>query len=179
MTTMRQWIAVMVAGGLALGAAACERRTGGSDTQADVAAVPAPDTTAEALWAHLSAADYQATWALWPGKGKLYPGTEPHGMLLTTYVNQAALDVVTARSGSLPVGAVIVKENHMPDSTLAAVTVMYKAAAGYDTEHRDWFWLKRNADGTIDMQGRGGMCATCHAAQASNDYVFTGPLMPQ
>ncbi len=137
--------------------------------------VAQPDTTAAALWAHLEQARYQ-TWAMWPGKGRLYNGTEPHGMRLTTYVNALGLDAVTNKAGTMPAGAIVVKENYMPDSTLAAVTVMYKAAAGYDAANNNWFWMKRNADGTVEAQGRVPMCAGCHAQKKANDYIVTGPL---
>ncbi len=31
---------------------------------------------------------YKKNFELWPGKGEMYPGKEPHGSLLTTYVNE-------------------------------------------------------------------------------------------
>lgn len=133
-----------------------------------------PDTTAGALWAHLEQADYR-TWPLWPGKATLYTGTEPHGMLLTTYLNGAALDAVTNKAGRMPAGAVIVKENYMPDSTLAAITIMYKAP-GYNSQVGDWFFMKRLADGTVEASGRVAGCQGCHASKAANDYLFTGSL---
>lgn len=133
-----------------------------------------PDTTATALWAHLEESGY-TEWATWPGKERLYAGTEPHGMLLTTYVNALALDAITNRAGALSAGAIVVKENYMPDSTLAAVTVMYKAD-GYNPEFNDWFFVKRLADGTVEASGRVGMCQGCHSQVAGNDYLFTGSL---
>lgn len=134
-----------------------------------------PDTSAVALWAHLEEADYRENWSLWPDKGELYPGTEPHGMLLTTYLNPLALDAVTNKAGALSAGAIVVKENYMPDSTFAAVTVMYKSA-DYDPEHNDWFWTKRLADGTVEAAGRVAMCFGCHAGGADNDYLMTAPI---
>lgn len=138
------------------------------------AAVQLPDTTAEAVWGYLETQDYRS-WPLWPGKGKLYPGTEPHGMLLTTYLDPVALDAVTNKAGALPAGSFVVKENYAPDSTLAAVTVMYKAG-GYNPEHNNWFWMKRLTDGTVEASGRVVMCQGCHGAMADNDYIMTGPL---
>ncbi len=136
--------------------------------------VAGPDTTAGALWAHLEQANYR-TWPMWPGKTALYEGTEPHGMLLTTYLNGMALDAITNKAGTMPVGAVVVKENYMPDSTLAAITIMYKAA-GYNPQFGDWFFVKRLADGTVEASGRVTGCQTCHASKAANDYLFTGSL---
>ncbi len=134
-----------------------------------------PDTTGAALWTYLESADYRANWELWPDKGELYAGQEPHGALLTTYLNPVAHEALTGMAGSMPNGAIIVKENYMPDSTLAATTVMYKVD-GFDPEHSNWYWLKVVADGTIEVQGRGAGCIACHSGQADNDYVFTGSL---
>ncbi|GIV62221.1 cytochrome P460 family protein [Rhodocaloribacter litoris] len=146
-------------------------------------AMPAPpDTTGAAVWAYLQEVGYRDNWARWPGKGELYAGQEPHGMLLTTYLNPAAREALTARAGTMPPGAIIVKENYMPDSTLAAVTVMYKVA-GYNPAHNDWFFSKHLPDGTLDrspegmaLEGRVPGCQNCHGGRKANDYIFTGAL---
>lgn len=148
--------------------------------RAQQARAPAlPDTTGAALWSYLQQVNYPSTWTMWPGKGRLYRGQEPHGMLLTTYLSPLAHDALTNRAGRFPANAIVVKENYGPDSTLAALTVMYKVA-GYDTAHADWFWVKFLPDGSVDMngmaQGRVDMCIGCHQAQAANDYIFTGSL---
>jgi len=161
---------------LLAGACASADRADSAPESAAAAAAPAPDTTGAGLWAYLEAAPY-TSWPMWPGREALYRGTEPHGMLLTTYVNQLGRDAISAGAGTMPVGAIVVKENYMPDSTLAAVTVMYKVA-GYAPEAGNWFWVKRNADGTIEAEGRVPMCQSCHASQADNDYLFTGALSP-
>lgn len=134
-------------------------------------AAMAPDTTDVALWEHLQADGYR-NWALWPGKGELYEGIEPHGMRLTTYVNALALGALTNGSATMPAGAIVVKENYMPDSTLAAITVMHKVT-GYAPGHADWFWSKYFPDGTAEASGRVEMCQVCHSARASVDYLFT------
>jgi hypothetical protein len=131
----------------------------------------APDTTAEALWAHLQDVDYRS-WPLFPGKGELYSGTEPHGMLLTTYVNRSARDALAGGAGSLPAGAILVKENYMPDSTFAAATVMHKVP-GYNTQNGDWFWAKYDANGRVEDAGRAPMCQQCHSAARQRDFVMT------
>ena len=88
-------------------------------------AVAEADTTGAAIWAHLQQSDYRSNWTLWPGKGELYTGQEPHGMLLTTYLNDLALQALSSGASSMAPGSIIVKENYMPDSTLAAVTTMF------------------------------------------------------
>ena len=119
--------------------------------------------------------DYEESWELWPGLGEKYPGSEPHGMLLTTYLNPAAYEALTGKKGSMPDGAIILKENYTPEGELAATTVMYKKS-GYDPEHNDWFWLKSLADGTVEKEGMVEGCLTCHGDVSNNDYVWTGPL---
>ena len=147
------------------------------------AAMADPDTTGAAIWAHLQDADYQQAWQLWPDKGQLYTGQEPHGMLLTTYLNDVAYDALTGDAAEMPPGAIIVKENYTPDSTLAAVTTMFKVA-GYNPDHSDWFFTKHLPDGALDqgpdgapLEGRLTGCQNCHRAQEANDYLFTSALV--
>ena len=167
-----RWLIVLMAA--ALPVAACDNGQEAGAQEAETAEAMAeapeqtrpmqalPDTTAQAVWAYLQEASYQS-WELWPEKGELYEGTEPHGMLLTTYLNGAAHEALTTGSGPMPNGAIIVKENYRPDSTLAAVTVMY-SAEGYDPDHNDYFWAKYQADGSVDAAGRVQSCISCHTA---------------
>jgi len=139
------------------------------------AAMPAAD--AEKLHQYLTKEKPYTEWKLWPGKGKLYKGTEPHGALLTTYVNDVALKSIKAKKG-LKDGSIIVKENYMPDKMLAAVTVMYKVK-GYNPEAGDIFWMKYAPDGKIEVSGKSGMadmCIGCHAKEKGNDYLYTGKV---
>src|SRR5574340_504825 len=50
--------------------------------------MPGPD--AEKLNQYINRYDPYTAWGMWPGKGKLYKGTEPHGALLTTFINDRA-----------------------------------------------------------------------------------------
>ena len=145
-------------------------------------AVAAADTTGAAIWAHLQESDYQSTWTLWPEKGEFYAGNEPHGMLLTTYLNDVALQSLNSGASLMAPGAIVVKENYMPDSTLAAVTTMFKVE-GYNPDVNDWFFTKHLASGELDqtptgmaMEGRLPGCTNCHGGVQSNDYLFSGPL---
>ncbi len=179
---MRLGLAV---GALAVGCAPADRAEPGESTRAEEAATPAPAAAttpgadAAALWSHLTSTDYGAQWALWPGKGRNYPGGEPHGATLTTYVNRAAADALAAGAPRMPAGAIIVKENYMPDGSLAAITTMSKIE-GYSPAAGDWFWVKYLPDGSVDeagaAQGRVSMCIQCHSGKADNDYIFTGQL---
>lgn len=133
---------------------------------------PPPDTSAAAVWSYLQAANYADGWEHWPGKTQLYTGIEPHGMLLSTYYNEMAGPSITSGDiATLPDRSIIVKENYMPDSTLAAVTVMYKVQ-GYNPEHGDWWWAKYDAAGVVETSGRAEMCIACHSG-SSGDYLLT------
>ena len=134
-----------------------------------------PDTTAASVLAYLDEVDYQESWELWPGLGEKYEGGDPHGMLLTTYLNPAAYDALDGKEGVMPDGAIIIKENYTPEGKLAASTVMYKKS-GYNPEHNDWFWVKALADGTVEKEGMVEGCQNCHGDVKENDYVWTGPL---
>lgn len=111
-------------------------------------------------------------WELWPGKGRLYPGSEPHGAYLTTYVNAAALEAITAKAGTLPGGAMVVKENYTPGKELAAITVMYKVN-DYNPDGGNWYWLKYTPDGTVEAEGKVDGCINCHSNVRSSDWMFT------
>lgn len=129
----------------------------------------APDTTEAAVWAYLQAQDYRS-WPLIPGTTEQYEGQQPHGALLTTRVSPGALAAMEAGE-SVPAGEMIVKNNFMPDGTLAATTVMYKTE-GFDPDHQNWWWLKKNADGSVDAAGRGQGCINCHMGAPGDDFRF-------
>lgn len=113
--------------------------------------MPAPE--GRALSEYITQINPYEQWPLWPGKDKFYQGIEPHGALLTTYVNDPALEGIEEHSGKVADGAIIVKENYMPDKMLAAVTVMYKKD-GFNPEAGDFFWLKYAPDGKILAEGK-------------------------
>ena len=134
-----------------------------------------PSADGVSLWNYIAVTKPYTKWSLWPGMGKLYKGQEPHGMLLTSYVSKDAKKVIKKKLGVFDPGAIIVKENYMPDKTLAAITVMYKVK-DYDPDAGDWFWAKYAPDGTVQAQGQPKGCINCHGAKNANDWVFTGNL---
>ncbi len=140
-------------------------------------AVGMPPATGASLQAYLDVQDYRETWALYPGKGKLYePETpSPHGALLTTYLNAAALQAIENKQGVLAGGSMIVKENYMLDGTYAGATVMYKVQ-GYDPSNNDWFWAKWGARATIEEEGKVQGCIACHGSKRDNDFIWTSSL---
>jgi hypothetical protein len=131
-----------------------------------------PGTTSSSLLGYLEGVDYQNNddWKLFPGSTEKYAGTDPHGMLLTTYVNPAAFEAIEAGETS-PSGSIIVKENYTPEGVLAATTTMYKSE-GYNPDHNDWYWIKVLADGTVEKEGQVMGCQDCHVD--ARDYIW-GP----
>jgi len=116
-----------------------------------------------------------------------YTGTHPHGAILDT------IEARTQVGGDE--GVVIIKRNYGgkdvnkanvandPKKYLKAVTVMFKRA-GYDSENKDWFWVKFAPDGSILKNPKGmalagrvakGMpkgCIACHKGAPGGDMVF-------
>ena len=96
-------------------------------------------------------------------------------MLLTTYLNETALDALNNKAGTLPVGSIVVKENYTPGGVLDATTVMYKVE-GYNPDVNDWFWAKVGVDGTVQAESQLVGCQACHGGKKDNDYIWTSPL---
>jgi hypothetical protein len=143
-----------------------------------------PEIAAE-LWTIIQTENYRDHWKMWPGKEALYKGSEPHGALLTTYLNSIGYEAVVKKEHELPPGTIIVKENYMPDKTLGAITVMYNLV-GFDPEHGNWFWVKYDSDGTpmkmenegktMTLAGKVTSCIGCHTASTSGiKYIMTIP----
>ena len=142
---------------------------------AEIRAPDPPEPSATALMEYLEEVDYRENWGLWPGLGEKYSAREPHGALITTYLNPLALDALMGKKGTMPEGAIIVKENYTSDGKFEAHTVMYKKA-WFNPDHNNWFWLKVLEDGTIKEEGRSESCLACHGQVEVNDYVWSGPL---
>jgi hypothetical protein len=145
---------------------------------------------AEQLWRQLAVARLVGAKAI---TSRPYEGVEPHGAILVTLQGDLTIGGDT---GDEHTGAVIVKNNYMgesvsvssvsdnPDLNLAAVTVMFRRAEGYDSENLDWFWAKYSPDGSLQtnpagvrLAGRIGKnpqdaCIACHKFAPGDDYVF-------
>lgn len=138
-----------------------------------------PGADGDELWSYLEEEGYQNNWTLWPGLGEKYEGAEPHGMLLTTYVNDIALEALQNDQIPMPEGAIVVKENYMPDDgPLDAITTMYKVD-GFNPDANDWFWLKNDPDGVIEVQGVVDGCIQCHAGAGADDFDYLWTLRDQ
>lgn len=117
-----------------------------------------------------------------------YSGMHPHGAVLDTMDSQVTVkghtgDVVVKKNFG---GEGITKEAvaNDPNKWLKAVTVMFRREKGFDTDNKDWFWVKYTADGSVMKNPKGmalagrvakGMpegCIACHAGAPGKDMVF-------
>ncbi len=136
--------------------------------------IPLPGPDASKLYEYITKYKPYTSWELWPGRGKLYKGTQPHGVFLTTYLNDAGMAGLK-KGKPLPDGTIIAKENYGADKNFSALTVMYKIK-GYNPGAADWFWAKYDAAGNVLLSGRAEPCIRCHEQKKDNDYIFTGEL---
>ena len=126
------------------------------------------------FWDFLQNARYK-NWAPWPGQnGDFYKGESPHGAFLKMYIDRTA----ASDPKNLPHGSIIIKENYGPDKkTLMAITIMYRSK-GYDSEHRDWYWVKYDPNGNVAMKGNMRLagkvagCIECHSGAHGDDFLF-------
>jgi hypothetical protein len=133
-----------------------------------------PKVDAQALWTHISTESPYLDWSLWPGTDE-YSEATVHAKYVTTYVNPAAKKAIEEKRGTLPDGAIIVKENYKADKTLAAIAVM-KKVDGYDPKINDWFFAKYKPSGEVDKEEKISKCTNCHREVSENDYIFTDKL---
>ncbi|NJD55616.1 MAG: hypothetical protein FIA94_04325 [Nitrospirae bacterium] len=145
------------------------------ETQPAETQVVLPGANAAKLYDYITKQKPYTSWEMWPGKGKMYKGTQPHGDFLTTYVNDAAMSGIKAKKGSMPDGSIIAKENYGADKKFAALTVMYKIK-GYNPAAADWFWAKYDGGGKIVASGKAEACIRCHEMNKGNDYIYSGQL---
>ena len=141
------------------------------------AMVEMPGAEAGELWKFITETSPYTEWAFWPDYEGYQPGNSPHGAILRVYVDEHGIwNIADKMKSSMDNGVVIVKENFMPDTTLAAITVMYKVE-GFNPEVGDWFWAKYSPDGTVAASGTPAGCIGCHGGKvANNDYIFTGSI---
>ncbi len=145
------------------------------ETQPAETQVPLPGADAVKLYEYLTKQKPYTSWELWPGKGTMYKGTQPHGEFLTTYVNDTAMFGIRDKKGIMSDGTIIAKENYGADKKFTALTVMYKIK-GYNPSAANWFWAKYDGGGKVLASGRVEACITCHVAKKGNDFIYTETL---
>jgi hypothetical protein len=126
-----------------------------------------PQVDGKSLWDRITVLSPYDKWDQWPDHAGMQSGSAPHGPLHIVYVNKTGL----RKGHPKPCGTIIVKENFMPDKTLAAITVMYKVK-GYNSAAGDWFWVKYAPDGKVQKEGKPAGCVNCHMGRANNDFIM-------
>ncbi len=129
-----------------------------------------PGADANKLYDYITKYKHYASWELLPGKGQFYKGKEPHGSLLTTYVNSPASDAVKKKE-KMADTSMIVMENYTADKRLDALTVMYKIK-GYNPSAGNWFWAKYDPQGQVIASGKVDACIGCHGKMKDEDYIY-------
>jgi hypothetical protein len=120
------------------------------------------------IWRRISQDKPYTEYDFWPDVEGIMEGNAPHGAFIQTFVNEKALRPTET---GYPYGSLIIKENYMPDTTLAKLTIMYKVK-GYDPQSGDWFWAVYRPDGTVEGEGKIQSCIGCHSVRADQDHVF-------
>ncbi|MGO9612351.1 MAG: cytochrome P460 family protein [Dissulfurispiraceae bacterium] len=168
---MKKTLVTMLVMGLVLGFAFTASAI--HDLLPDGLKVIEPGADAEKLYNYITKPkSYSSSWNLLPGTQQFYSGNQPHGSLLITYVNDAALSSIKSMQ-EMPFGSCIVNEEYSADKQLTGITVMYKVK-DYNPEGGDWFWAKyAPPDGYVVASGKVESCIVCHDAQKDNNYLFS------
>jgi hypothetical protein len=142
--------------------ALCSVAYGIHETPQDGEKIPVPGANAAKLYRYITLPKrYSDTWKVWPEKGKMYTGKQPHGSFLTTYLNKEAMGSLKA-GDALADGSIIVEESYGPDKKLEALLVAYKIK-GYSPETGDWFFAKFSPlNGYVLESGKDASCTKCH-----------------
>jgi hypothetical protein len=91
--------------------------------------------------------------------------------------NPLASDSYTTATYPLPVGSVVVGEEHSDPScgSLKGYYLMAKEKPGYDSAAADWHWQKLDVNQRIGQDGKLQTCSSCHAKCATSDYLCSPP----
>ncbi|MGL1892158.1 MAG: cytochrome P460 family protein [Spirochaetaceae bacterium] len=122
------------------------------------------------LWNRITNETDYNTYSYMPGQEGLKNGQSPHGVLHKIFANKILLDGLPAKSGTVPYGSIIVKENYTSDEELDKLTVMVKVK-DYNPEAGDWFWAAIKPNGEILAEGTPKGCLSCHSGVKYNDYI--------
>ena len=140
----------------------------GHERTTGVSSLEAAEPADQAIFAWLEGERYRETWELLPGTLPLQPGTGPHGALLTMYGDPVAMEAIERGASSMPVGAAILVEDFLADSTLSSISVMVRVD-DLDPDSAGWEFARFGPAGEIEA-GPMDACRSCHVQQP--DFVF-------
>ncbi len=91
--------------------------------------------------------------------------------------NDVAAVPYTAGNYPLPVGSVVVAEQHTEAScsSLNGFYLMAKEKPGYDPLAGDWHWQRLDLFQRVLEDGRLSTCSSCHAQPTCNDFLCSPP----
>lgn len=110
------------------------------------------------------------SWNLIPGSKAKVAGAGPHGDFITSYGNDIAQKAISSNAGSMPDGAIIVKDNFTKEKEYRSTVVMKKVDG-------KWFWGLLKPYGQARQAGYGeegermDTCGKCHLG-AKRDGVY-------
>ena len=93
------------------------------------------------------------------------------------FANDVASDPYSTASYPLPVGSVVVAEEHGDPScnSLVGFKLMAKENAGYDSAAGDWHWQELDANQRIVQDGHLTKCSSCHAQSQCSGFLCSQP----
>lgn len=143
------------------------------DTLPTVAETAPPGLTGNALFKLITEDDPYQQWSQFPNVQGTVESMAPHGPMARIFINKQVEDALKDFAGSLPDGAIIVKENlgESESDKADALTIMWKVE-GFDADNNDWFWANISPDGEVAAEGQVATCSGCHAGARNNDFVF-------
>ena len=124
----------------------------------------------------------------WKLTTPVYKGASPHGKFLRLYSTWVSVDgheypiIVKDNFGGRGVTEAGAKQDRT--KWLKAVTIMLQRENGYDSDNKNWFWVKFSPAGEILKNPKGmllagrvakGMpagCISCHLQAKGGDYLF-------
>lgn len=130
-----------------------------------------PPAIPEAVFAYITVTSPYAKWRIMPGSTMFRTGVEPHDLRQNIHVNPTAYSALRAKSGTLPEGAIMVKEIYGENKKILRLAVMYKPQ-GSGPGAADRLWVSYAPDGTVLSQGAEGGCVSCHAPAKNSDFVL-------
>jgi hypothetical protein len=96
------------------------------------------------------------------------------------YVNEIARESMLSKGTTkFPIGSIMVREKLLTPTAPSpeVLVVMVKREKGFNPKANDWEFLTVNGDmKKIEKREKEGKCRTCHASEASNDFVFRYPV---
>lgn len=112
-------------------------------------------------------------WGRFPRVEGVFPSLAPHGPQARVLINGKVEQAFANFTGSLPDGAIIVKENFGENTSEkeSTLTVMQKVT-GFNPQGGDWFWAMMTPQGEVLAEGAIEGCIACHTRADDNDYVF-------